>query len=90
VRAYLFEISRTFPLPGGQAHGDVLRFETGRRGRPEHEIIAAAETFRADALILSARPRTGPTEPGPRSIGHMARFVVDHAPVPVLLVRRSA
>lgn len=40
-------------------------------------------------LVLGARPRSGPTEPGPRSVGHVARFVVDHAPVPVLLVRRS-
>jgi len=58
-----------------------------RRGHPEHEIIAAATTFRADTVVLAARPRTGPTEPGPRSIGHVARFVIDHAPVPVLLVR---
>lgn len=61
-----------------------------RRGEPQHEIIAAAKAFRADAVVLSARPRTGPTEAGPRSVGHVARFVVDHAPVPVLLVRRPA
>jgi nucleotide-binding universal stress UspA family protein len=61
-----------------------------RRGQPEHEIIAAAKAFRADAVVLCSRPRTGPTESGPRSLGHVARFVVDHAPVPVLLVRRSA
>jgi nucleotide-binding universal stress UspA family protein len=61
-----------------------------RRGQPEHEVIAAAKAFRADAIVLCARPRSGPTEPGPRSLGHVARFVVDHAPVPVLLVRRSA
>jgi nucleotide-binding universal stress UspA family protein len=61
-----------------------------RRGQPEQEVIAAAKAFRADAIVLCARPRSGPTEPGPRSVGHVARFVVDHAPVPVLLVRRSA
>ncbi len=60
-----------------------------RRGEPEHEIIAAALECRADAVVLCARPRTGATEPGPRSLGHVARFVVDHAPVPVLLVRHS-
>jgi nucleotide-binding universal stress UspA family protein len=58
------------------------------QGRPEQEIIAAAERLNADAVILCARPHTGPTEPGPRSVGHVARFVVDHSPVPVLLIRR--
>jgi nucleotide-binding universal stress UspA family protein len=60
------------------------------QGRPEQEIVAAAERLSADAIVLCARPRTGPTEPGPRSVGHVARFVVDHSPVPVLLIRRSA
>jgi nucleotide-binding universal stress UspA family protein len=59
------------------------------RGRPEREIVAAADRLAADMLILSARPRTGPTEAGPRSLGHVSRFVVDHSPVPVLVVRRS-
>jgi nucleotide-binding universal stress UspA family protein len=59
------------------------------QGRPEQEIVTAAERLRADAVILCARPRTGSTEPGPRSVGHVARFVLDHSPVPVLLVRRS-
>lgn len=71
-------------LPGVTITAEV------RRGHPEHEIIAAAGTFRANAVVLGARPRTGPTEPGPRSVGHVARFVVDHAPVPVIVVRRSA
>jgi nucleotide-binding universal stress UspA family protein len=71
-------------LPGATITTEV------RRGQPEHEIIAAATAFGADAAVLGARPRTGPTEPGPRSVGHVARFVLDHAPVPVLLVRRSA
>ena len=71
-------------LPGATITTEV------RRGQPEHEIIAASSALRASAVVLCARPRTGPTEPGPRSVGHVARFVVDHAPVPVLLVRRSA
>ena len=57
------------------------------RGLPEREIVAAAARLNPDALILSPRPRTGPVEPGPRSVGHVARFVLDHSPVPVLLVR---
>jgi nucleotide-binding universal stress UspA family protein len=71
-------------LPGATITTEV------RRGQPEHEIIAAATALRTDAVVLGARPRTGPTEAGPRSVGHVARFVLDHAPVPVLLVRRSA
>ena len=60
------------------------------RGRPEQEIVAAARRLNADAVVLCARPQSGPTEPGPRSVGHVARFVVDHSPVAVLLIRRSA
>jgi nucleotide-binding universal stress UspA family protein len=56
-------------------------------GLPEREIVAAAGRLNPDALILCPRPRTGPLEPGPRSVGHVARFVLDHSPVPVLLVR---
>ena len=59
------------------------------RGRPEQEIVAAAGRLNVDAVVLCARPRAGVTESGPRSVGHVARFVVDHSPVPVLLVRRS-
>jgi len=59
------------------------------QGRPEREIVAAAERLAADVVVLSARPRTGPTEAGPRSLGHVSRFVVDHSPVPVLVARRS-
>ena len=59
------------------------------QGRPEQEIVAAAQRRHPDAIALSARPRTGPTEPGPRSLGHVARFVVDHSPVPVLIIRQA-
>jgi len=61
-----------------------------RRGRPEQEIATAATAATGTAaLVLCPRPRPGATEPGPRSPGPVARFVVDHAPIPVLLVRRS-
>jgi nucleotide-binding universal stress UspA family protein len=60
------------------------------QGRPEQEIVVAAKRLNADALVLCARPRSGPAEPGPRSVGHVARFVLDHSPVPVLLIRRSS
>lgn len=52
------------------------------RGRTEREVIAAAEGM--DLLILA---RDGDrSHLGPRSLGPVARFVVDHAPCSVLLV----
>ena len=53
-----------------------------RSGRIEREVVAATEG--ADLLILA---RDGDrTRLGPRSLGPATRFVVDHAPCPVLLV----
>ncbi|MDT0462015.1 universal stress protein [Streptomyces gibsoniae] len=53
-----------------------------RTGRVEREVVAAAEG--ADLLVLA---RDGDrTRLGPHSLGPTSRFVVDHAPCPVLLV----
>ncbi|MGW3493790.1 universal stress protein [Streptomyces sp. NPDC001020] len=53
-----------------------------RHGRIEREVVAAAEG--ADLLVLA---RDGDrTHLGPRSLGPASRFVVDHAPCPVLLI----
>ncbi|MFF7381523.1 universal stress protein [Streptomyces griseoluteus] len=53
-----------------------------RSGRPEREVVAAAEG--AGLLVLV---RDGDrSRLGPHSLGPAARFVVDHAPCPVLLV----
>ncbi|MFE6847571.1 universal stress protein [Streptomyces sp. NPDC057686] len=53
-----------------------------RSGRIEREVVAAADG--ADLLILA---RDGDrTHLGPRSLGPASRFIVDHAPCPVLLV----
>ncbi|WP_197369990.1 universal stress protein [Streptomyces clavuligerus] len=53
-----------------------------RTGRVEREVVAAAEG--AELLVLA---RDGDrARLGPRSLGPAARFVVDHAPCPVLLV----
>ena len=57
-----------------------------RIGEPGREICAAAAAWRADLIVLNASRRERP-EPGPKSVGHTARFVVDHAPCPVLLIR---
>jgi nucleotide-binding universal stress UspA family protein len=51
-----------------------------RRGRPEQDVLDAARG--ADVLVVARAT----LDPGPRSLGHAARFVVDHAPCAVLLV----
>ena len=53
-----------------------------RRGRVEREVVQAAQD--ADLLVVA---RDGDrTRLGPHSLGPPTRFVVDHAPCPVLLV----
>jgi nucleotide-binding universal stress UspA family protein len=72
--------------------GQLLADAAGRLGRPctriqrtgriEREVVAAAEG--ADLLVLA---RDGDhTHLGPRSLSPASRFIVDHAPCPVLLV----
>jgi nucleotide-binding universal stress UspA family protein len=56
--------------------------QLNRTGNAEREVVTAAED--ADLLILA---RDGdPRHRGPKSLGKASRFVVDHAPCPVLLV----
>jgi nucleotide-binding universal stress UspA family protein len=56
--------------------------QTERRGVPEREVVSAATG--AGLLILA---RDGDrSRLGPKSLGKTARFVLDHAPCPVLLV----
>jgi nucleotide-binding universal stress UspA family protein len=62
-----------------------------RQGRPELEIVNAAAEWRADLLVICPRAQYGGKSPvGPKSVGHVARFVLDHAPCAVLLVRPDA
>jgi len=59
-----------------------------RRGHPELEIVKAAAEWHADLILICPRAEFGaPLPPGPRSVGHVARFVLDHAPCPVALLR---
>ncbi len=54
-----------------------------RRGRVEREVVSAA----ADGVDLLVVARDGDrSRLGPHSLGHATRFIVDHAPCPVLLV----
>ncbi len=58
------------------------------RGRPEQIIVRIAQERRCDLTAIQAnegaegRPRLGPD-----SVGHTARFVLDHAPCDVFLLR---
>ncbi|MFK8908159.1 universal stress protein [Streptomyces sp. YS-3] len=53
-----------------------------RTGRVEREVVAAAE---GAGLLVFARDGDR-SRLGPRSLGPASRFVLDHAPCPVLLV----
>ena len=60
-----------------------------REGRPEHEIIQFASEWHADVIVICPRsPAFGEPTVGPKSVGHVARFILDHAPCPVLLLRQ--
>jgi nucleotide-binding universal stress UspA family protein len=62
-----------------------------REGRPEREIVNAAAEWEADLVMICPRIGYGGRPViGPKSVGHVARFVVDHAPCPVLVVRPLA
>lgn len=58
------------------------------RGRPGHAIVERASERRADCVVVGVRADAVRVAADPHSLGHAARFVVDHAPCPVLLVRR--
>ena len=58
----------------------------GRQGRPEREVVAVA----ADADLLIVARDGDQSRLGPKSLGKEARFVVDHAPCPVLLIWPNA
>jgi nucleotide-binding universal stress UspA family protein len=57
-----------------------------RVGEPGREICAVARAIGASLVVLLASRRARAAS-GPGSVGHTARFVLDHAPCPVLLVR---
>ncbi|HEX5506085.1 MAG TPA: universal stress protein [Thermomicrobiales bacterium] len=58
----------------------------GRAGRPEREIVAAAEEEGVELIVLGAGLGLGPG-PGAHPLSPIARFVVDHARCDVLLLR---
>jgi nucleotide-binding universal stress UspA family protein len=71
------------------AHKLGLNAETrAERGRPERVIVEVAHQTGAALIVVSAREgAAGHPLQGPASVGHTARFVIDHAPCDVLLLR---
>lgn len=77
---------------GATSAGELLDAAADRLGRPclrdertghvEREVVAAADG--ADLLVLTRDGDLGHL--GPHSLAPASRFVVDHAPCPVLLV----
>jgi len=61
----------------GEAYTKVRKVAAS--GHPETVLMESAEA--ADVLVIVRDSR----HPGPHSIGHAARFVVDHAPCTVVL-----
>jgi len=58
------------------------------RGAPERVIVERAQARRTDLVVIGAREGLrAQLLPGPHALGHVARFVIDHAPCDVLLMR---
>jgi nucleotide-binding universal stress UspA family protein len=55
-------------------------------GEPGHVVCDYAGRERADVVVVRAAGRDQPAL-GPRSLGPTARYVADHCPCPVLLLR---
>jgi len=57
-------------------------------GKPEQIIVRAAHLWGCELIVIRASEGTeGRPKIGPHSVGHTARFVLDHAPCDVLLLR---
>jgi len=53
------------------------------RGKPNEELRRLAEEEQVDLIVVQGRAG----KPGPHSVGKTARFLIDHSPHGVLLVR---
>ena len=57
------------------------------RGRPNQLIVEMAQRVNADLIAIARCERADHLQQGLASLGHNARFIVDHAPCDVLLLR---
>jgi nucleotide-binding universal stress UspA family protein len=56
-------------------------------GAPERLICDRADSLEVHLVVLFDHRHGRPGGCSPRSVGHTARFVLDHAPCPVLVLR---
>lgn len=56
-------------------------------GEPGRVLAGLAESRSCELVVVGARVDRRDERPGPHSVGHTARFVLDHSPRPVLLLR---
>ncbi len=68
--------------------GAVVHMEAGS-GEPGRVLARLAAERRASLIVIGARSGDGDLPPWPKSLGHTARFVLDHSPCPVLLLRHG-
>src|SRR5919201_862238 len=68
-----------------QAHSRIVT----EAGEPGRVLVSVAADQRADLIVVGARSGDMSVPAGPKSLGHTARFVVDHSPCPVFLLRLS-
>jgi len=66
-----------------------LKAETSvKEGKPEEIIVQIARDVEAELIVIWAgEGAAGHPHIGPAAVGHTARFVIDHAPCEVLLLR---
>ena len=82
-RAALEEASQEAERAGFHIQTDI------QRGRPEQVIVQMAQSWGCQLIAIQASEGTqGRPQIGPESVGHIARFVLDHAPCDVLLLRK--
>jgi nucleotide-binding universal stress UspA family protein len=71
----------------GEKTGYMVKIDI-RKGHPERIIAQQARDLGCGLVaILASEGSNGRPSIGPESIGHTARFVLDHAPCDVLLLR---
>ncbi len=83
-RAIAEDAARAASEAGFSAQVEILK------GHPEQLIVQFASQVGAEIIVIRANEGAeGHPRIGPASVGHIARFVLDHAPCDVLLLREA-